>query len=504
MAFGVTTTGFKPKTQADIILDIETTARELWGDDFDVKGQFFAHNAAIVANEIAILWEAMSAAVFLVNGENAQDKWLDMICSLIGVFRNEASSTVIPVLGISGDDQIGNPSNLATPANLTGRYGLHDFTLDGDVLVTSTSCIKAWIEESSLATGTSLTIEVSGLTYTYVVQLDDTLAEVVDGFNAASSSDGLVEFSAEFYNDEDVTDPLNEKIVITSSNPEGFNMHISSLTNMSIYKVASKGAMTAEDTGPIEVPAYGVAIVSSPSWVDFIFNHDDARPGTDIQNDVELNLERKQSFSTSGGGTLDAIVSRLLKVQDVTAVGGAQNKSSQDFRPAGLPPHSYSLVVDGGTDLAVAQAILSHGPAGIECYAGEPGDPGFTSVTLPDIQGVDQVINFSRSVGTYIHFRITWYRHTEQSVTTDIDSVISKSVIDYAKEFTHLMGIDLVAEKYKGPIYSNTTGIISLDLEIANTTQSTDVPTNWTTSSLVIDSLEKPFFDETRVTVIEG
>jgi uncharacterized phage protein gp47/JayE len=143
--------------------------------------------------------------------------------------------------------------------------------------------------------------------------------------------------------------------------------------------------------------------------------------GSPDESDAELRA--RQILSTENGATniLESLYSSLLQVSGVARVRIYVNdtNSTVDGRPA----HSYEVVVDGGADLDVAEAIWDRHPAGIELF-------GTTSQNITDSQGQTQAIEFTRPVVVPIYIIVNTSADARYPATGDED--IKQAIVDYA------------------------------------------------------------------------
>lgn len=123
MTFGITPTGFNPKTLRDVLTSLKTTQRATidpnWAaDDESLEGQLNAGFAA----ELAEVWEELDFVVNQYNPDDAEGVEQDMICSLSGTTRlKQTKGTVSINLTSSGPTtwpagtlvaQDGDPTNV--------------------------------------------------------------------------------------------------------------------------------------------------------------------------------------------------------------------------------------------------------------------------------------------------------------------------------------------------------------------------------------------------------
>lgn len=144
---------------------------------------------------------------------------------------------------------------------------------------------------------------------------------------------------------------------------------------------ASPGAINAQEdtvTG-INTPTQGWQGVNNPTG---------ATVGQAFEADAKLRNRQSVSTSIPAQTVFDATIGAVANVAGVTALSPYENDTGTTDAN-GLPPHSISLVVEGGTDTDIAQTILDYKTPGTQTY-------GTTSVPLTDPKGVPITINFFR------------------------------------------------------------------------------------------------------------
>jgi len=119
----------------------------------------------------------------------------------------------------------------------------------------------------------------------------------------------------------------------------------------------------------------------------------DATEGREVESSSAFRLRRNLLLQLAGSGTVPAVRSAVLKVDNVSQVFVFENYTDITSSD-GLPPHSIEVVAEGGDDTEIAQAISTNKPAGTQTYK-VPGPNGVT-VSLVDSQGVSNDIKFSR------------------------------------------------------------------------------------------------------------
>ena len=114
-----------------------------------------------------------------------------------------------------------------------------------------------------------------------------------------------------------------------------------------------------------------------------------------------------------------------------------------DDNPFGLPPHSITCVVEGGTDEDIAEAIYSH--KGLGCYTN-----GTTEVEFSDQNEYINTIRFSRPTYKDVYVKLVVKKYTGY-----ISKVISDTrlaIYDYLNSLT--VGSDISISMLTGVITS--------------------------------------------------
>lgn len=137
----------------------------------------------------------------------------------------------------------------------------------------------------------------------------------------------------------------------------------------------------------------GVSGVNNPSGL--------TRKGEDTETDSELKARRKESMGISTQGYREALKAALLNTADVTYAQVYENESNSTDAD-GIPGHSIWVIVQGGTDANVAQAIYTKRNGGC-------GMKGSTTYNIPQEEGTVFQVAWDRPSTTdaYIEFDIT-------------------------------------------------------------------------------------------------
>ena len=190
-------------------------------------------------------------------------------------------------------------------------------------------------------------------------------------------------------------------------------------------------------------------------WIS-VTNNVSAIVGQPIEEDSELRSRQTISTALPSQTLLEGTLAGIASVSNVTRWKGYENDTNL-IDSNGLPAHSITCVVEGGTDLDIAQQIYSR--KGIGCYTN-----GTTLVNIVDIYDIPTAIRFYRP--SYVDIDVT-VNVKQFSGYTDANTVqIKQSIADYLNGLQ--IGDDLavsslwyaalsVNPNIKNPIFSLTS-----------------------------------------------
>jgi uncharacterized phage protein gp47/JayE len=156
---------------------------------------------------------------------------------------------------------------------------------------------------------------------------------------------------------------------------------------------------TAETAGDIRAAAGDISTIATPmlGWHS-VTNPEAATPGAAVELDAPLRRRQKISTARPSRTVLDGITGAVAEIEGVTRVKPYEN-DTDEADADGIPPHTISLVVEGGDTTDIADAIaIKKGPG---C-----GTFGNTAVTVTDKYGMPITIRFWRRVEAAVKVRI--------------------------------------------------------------------------------------------------
>lgn len=238
--------------------------------------------------------------------------------------------------------------------------------------------------------------------------------------------------------------------------------------------------LEAVEVGPIAVGAGELTTIVTPlaNLVSLTNGAPNFVTGTLEESDSDLRKRQIVSTEMAASNILEALYSALLNVSGVSDVRIYVNATAGTVD--GRPSNSYEIVILGGTNLDIANAIWQHHPAGIELF-------GSTSQVIVDSQGNNQTIEFTRPTPVLIYVDVTVAPTVAYPDTGDDD--IKQAILDYAA------GLLVAGEKFG----------IGDDVLVSRIYSATNsVPGNHVTA-LLVDDVDPPVaatdivIDETEI-----
>lgn len=205
----------------------------------------------------------------------------------------------------------------------------------------------------------------------------------------------------------------------------------SSGTTYTVATCRTAGAVSAlaGDISQIETPTYG--------WVS-VTNEVAAVLGNAQETDAQLRERQTISTANPSQTMLDGTKGAIAALKNVSRYAVYENdtnvSSVTDDNPYGLPAHSVTCVVEGGTDEDVAEAIFLH--KGIGCYTN-----GDVVVEYTDQNDYINRVRFFRPVYKDIFVKVVIKKYTGYISTMTVK--VREAVYNYLAALT--IGSDVSA-----------------------------------------------------------
>lgn len=163
-----------------------------------------------------------------------------------------------------------------------------------------------------------------------------------------------------------------------------------------------------------------------------------AAPGEDAESDVEFRARRNNSVSLPGSNMKDNMLAAVANVAGVTDVKILENNSDEPADSDGIPYTAIAVIVNGGSDQDIGQAMYSKYNPGTPMYprystktdtwVDPPGTTGvMVQITSPST-GNNETMTFQRAVALPIFVSVGVQR--KGNLPSDIEQRIKDAIVE--------------------------------------------------------------------------
>jgi uncharacterized phage protein gp47/JayE len=381
--YGLTTTGFVPKTEPIIRAELGAAWQAAFGSSVDVSdGSLDGQHLGIYSEREALLWELAEILSHSQDPDAVTGAEQDQLYALTGTLRRPAThaTTVLTLTGTAG-------TSIPTGSRASVAVTLDTFdTLEAGTL----AALSAWVNGTGYVVGDRVTTTSGGVDRAYVC--------ITAGTSAGSGG------------------PITEAADITD--------------NTAHWRYMGRGAAADDvaawstDTGVITAASGDIATIATPigGWSGVI-NLSAATAGTDAETDGDFRLRREQELAAVGQTTADAIRADLLELPGVTSVTVFMNVTdATDIY--GVPPHAVEAMILGGVAQDIVDALFG------SCIAAGIATYGTSSGTATDSEGTTHAINYTRPADVPIYVDIT-YTYDALTAPSDHEAQVKAAVVAF-------------------------------------------------------------------------
>jgi len=218
------------------------------------------------------------------------------------------------------------------------------------------------------------------------------------------------------------------------------------------------GDFQSLDLGPVTVAINALdTIVTGVLGWETVTNPAAAEVGRATETDQAARLRRRKTLALQGVALPEAIVSGLYDVEGVKSLAFQENVTNAPITIEGvtLAPHSIYICVDGGTDTAVAAAMLAKKSLGC-------GWNGSVTVNLTEpVSGMAYAVKFDRPATVQIYAKVyvrsvTAVSNPEQAVR---DAILAYANGDMEGEEGFVVGGDVSPFELAGAVNRATPAL---------------------------------------------
>lgn len=426
---GVTENGFTTKRMGEVIVDLKQTAKPIFqdlvrpGDEVDVgDSSTIGRLIGLVAPSVDDLWQAALQLYQSFDINSATGIALDNLVNLGGVVRQENQRTQAD-LYLTGRIGTTTDAGLGARSSVTGTV----YLLSNNVVYKPDNTQGIGISVRNLKANTQYTLGFRS-------ENPEPYTNIVVATNDFPSNAYIFE---EFANKilashpEFKTEIVDDVLFIKST--ADFDLHDFIVSDDLIisHSVEIVQAL-AEVDGAFEEAPGNINQLATPVWGwEAVTNPLSSIPGRLRETDDELRERFKNARFDRAINIIEALYSAVINVFGVNNVIIYENDTSV-VDDKNLPPHSFLVLVDGGSPLEIGRAIWQNRPTGIQSV-------GNTNVDIVDAFGYTRNIRFSRpvQVPVYIQIKLT----TNNNFPANGEQQIKEALIAYVNQLSIQTGI---------------------------------------------------------------
>lgn len=478
--YGVTPAGFVPKRMDTIYKEEHRDLSDAWGVN-TLENPESLLNVILTgqADRLAALWELGQEIYHNLYPSSAEGVSLDNAVQFAGLRRISDQKTFYNIL-CTGDDGSAIPkgtiiSSITQPPLL--------FLCSEDKEITRQSCNKAKIKIISLEENDVYTVGINGDLYS------------VSSGEEPNGESILQALAAKIPAEDFTATVADGMLLIEDKNQQGNNTLLLS-ENLTTDSVSSLINFESQDYGKYQLPNESITkIVTNRTGFLSCTNLIEPVLGRMRETDVELRQSYIKRISAHAARMTNSIESSILdSVQGVLSVKCYENKTNLTDE-YGRPPHCVEVVVEGGSDMDIAQAILRQKAGGIQTY-------GSTKVEVPSDDSQPIEVCFNRPQPVYVWLKLTLTPSKREALPPNYADLVKESLTAQTESF--LPGQTLLIQELLGDIYRNVTGIGYIRIQSFATQESGKVPENEEyreNENITINARQRALVEEKRIEV---
>lgn len=476
--YGITDKGFVLKRLDTILEEIHTDLTDGWKVDTRLAGTSFLNTLITTfGNQIANLWETAQDSYYAKYPATAAGINLDNAVQYGGIRRAANRKTCYP-LHCTGDDGAFIREGTVVATNTMPEVRLsaaEDFQITRGAFNRIKICLA--VVQTAV-----YSITINGDQYAYQSNTADEL-EILRGLKAAVKTSEYtvsVDETAFTICIEDNTKTRRNVLVLTDN-----------LTTAGVTVIAN---FLTDEYGKITLPTGTVTkMVNNVAGFYEVTNLLEPAYGRNAETDTELRQSYIAKSALRSNTMIESIVAELLEhVEHVESASGYENDTDH-VNSYGLMPHSIEIIVEGGDNMEIAQAILRRKSAGI-------GTNGDVVVDVPGVYGDKVPVRFNRPEYLYAWLKIVLHGDTAR-IPANYAALTIQSVCGDGAQIK--AGGSLITQLLTPGIYEAVAGVTYIEITCACSTDSTYSPAaaDYVPGNIRVSSRQKVLIDETRIEV---
>lgn len=475
--YGVTDKGFMPKRLDVIMAEVHQDLTEGFGVDTSINPQSFL-NVLVTgfSDKIAELWEVGQEVYASEYPSSASSLSLDNAVEYGGIKRATDQKTYYSVL-CSGDDgtfvQEGAIIQSTTKPPIV-------FAASQGKAISRSNFNRVSIKVLSVQAQTAYTVGINGNIYSFSSGPNPTAEYILSGLKSAILAPNYtVEVNGELLTIKDDSLQKSNALILSE------NLTTESVSTLISFGSGEYGKFLLPDGSITNIVTNADGFKSCVNLVAPIF-------GRFRETDVELRHSYIKRIAVRSNCMLESITSAILdKVQGVVSVTAYENDTNAEDAE-GRPPHSVEVIVDGGSETAIAQQMLEKKAGGIQTF-------GTVAVDVPDLYGKTITIRFNRPQYVYAWLKIVLTVNPAQAMPPNYADLTKLAIIEQTGSIE--AGTSVFTQTFLHDIYKRVSGVAFVDIAAFATTDPGQTPASYDEENIIVSARQRAIIEETRIEV---
>lgn len=470
----ITDFGSRIERFPEILNDIEELQRELIDPSINNRDdEFLSENNMIISEQLGKCKEFLDAVKDSWDISKAEGFALDNLLQLKKVYRVGASKSYTDSQFFYGSHGAVVPSGTVLISSTTEDV----FVTTQTLTLTPSSAFISFLRIPSVQEYLTYSLTINGRIYSYTATPSDTIDTVYDAFANLFQDNPIPNVTL-------ISSKEQDEIVINSLNRVPVNTVMSSTIVAKLIGSATRAEAIV--VGATIAPTGTVNKLQRPlNGIETTLNTQAYIVGRLRESDEEFRRRGISSVSTDGTATVPSIVGGVYNnVPNISSVFLVENDTHL-FDANGRPPHSYEVIIFGGSDEDIGNELWRTKPSSISTY-------GNTEVVVRDSNNNLRTLYFTRPDPVIIAIRIEYSIYDEEIFPVNGNALIRQAVIDHIN--TLGIGKDVIVGRISAAIYNSLSnqGLdeVLVQTQVIPSSSSIPSPSSWSEDRISISNAE--------------
>lgn len=439
--YGLSRDGFKRKRLPEIKSDIFQRFEDTTGVTIE-KGSnsIIGVLVGVIGYEIADMWKSLEDTYNAMYPNTADGVSLSNAAGLAGILPSPATGS-IAVLTCYGQDGTFIPSGteVSSSSDSTIVYASVD---DANISIDNFSVLHFGIN-GEVTEGTRYSVAINDVVAQYTANQGDSKSTVLIALSAQLPSL--------------TTNVSNDVLTITTDYIN--SAKLVEYSGVALTKLGSPIRFECETLGAIDSPVGTITqVIDTITGFESATNDAPVSVGSDADTDETLRQRWSASLYNRGSANIQAVRARVLDcigVNKAVVIENVGDVTDED----GLLPHSIEVIVSGGNDEDIANAIYLSKSGGIQTNGTQVVEimDTLTAKTYP--------IHFNRPTNKPIWVKVEVYDYSEEVWNDANVAKIKNAIVEHGNMLS--FGENVIIQRFYGPIYSASQGIRRIEVSLS-------------------------------------